>query len=151
VKPDVITLAKGLASGIPAAVVLVAPQLAARVAMNDHGSTFGGGPVAMAAMRATLEVIEQETLVENAARMGEAIVRRLAGLPGIKEIRGRGLLLGLELDRPAAKVQLALLEHLVVTGTSSAPNVLRLLPPLTIEEPEVVLLVDALREVLAHG
>jgi acetylornithine/succinyldiaminopimelate/putrescine aminotransferase len=116
--------------------------------MNDQGTTFGGGPVAMAAMKATLEVIERERLVENAAAMGAVLGRRLAAVRGLGAVRGEGLLLGLELPGPAARVQAALLERRVVTGTSSAPNVLRLLPPLTIGEPEVTEFLTALTEVL---
>lgn len=150
VKPDLITLAKGLASGIPAAAVIVAPQLAATVRLGDHGSTFGGGPVAMAAMRATLEVIEEERLVENAARMGAILARELADVPGVLEVRGRGLLLGLRLERPAKQVQAALLARRVVTGTSAEPDVLRLLPPLVLREAEAALFLDTFRAVLAE-
>ncbi|MBI4422050.1 MAG: aminotransferase class III-fold pyridoxal phosphate-dependent enzyme [Gemmatimonadetes bacterium] len=150
VKPDLITLAKGIARGIPAGAVIVAPHLAAKIALNDQGSTFGGGPVAMAAMKATLEVIEEERLVENAARMGGLLARRLSGLRGVRQVRGKGLLLGVELDRPASGVQGALLARRVVAGTSSAPEVLRLLPPLIIAEAEVNEFVDALQSVLTH-
>jgi acetylornithine aminotransferase/acetylornithine/N-succinyldiaminopimelate aminotransferase len=151
VKPDLMTLAKGIASGIPAAAVIVAPRLAAQVKLNDQGTTFGGGPVAMAAMKATLEVIEGEGLVENAGRMGRLLQRELAGVPGIRQVRGEGLLLGLELEIPAAKAQAALLARHVVTGTSSAPNVLRLLPPLTVGDAEVQELLAALTPVLGAG
>lgn len=149
VKPDLITLAKGIASGIPAAAVLVAPVVAEKIALNDQGNTFGGGPVAMAAMRATLEVIEREGLVENAARVGQALMRKLAGMKGVKAVRGAGFLVGIELEIPAAKVQAALLQRHMVTGTSSAPNVLRLLPPLTFSETHVGEFLPVLEEVLA--
>jgi len=151
VKPDLLTLAKGIASGIPAAAVIVARHVAGQVKLNDQGTTFGGGPVAMAAMKATLEVIESEGLVENAARMGRLLARELRGERGITEVRGEGLLLGLELDRPASQVQGALLEHRVVTGTSSAPKVLRLLPPLTVGDAEVNEFLTALRRVLGSA
>ena len=150
VKPDLITLAKGIASGIPAAAVIVAPHLARQIGSGDQGTTFGGGPVAMAAMKATLEVIEAEGLVENAKRMGALLLRRLTGLEGVRQVRGRGLLLGMELDRPASKVVNAMIERGVVGGTSSDPAVLRLLPPLTIGEAEVEEFVAALKAVLSH-
>jgi acetylornithine/succinyldiaminopimelate/putrescine aminotransferase len=148
VRPDLITLAKGLASGIPAAAVIVAPHLAATVRPGDHGSTFGGGPVAMAALAATLEVIEREGLVANAARMGAVIAEEARGLDGVLAVRGRGLLLGLELDRPAKGVQRLLLERGVVVGTAAPSNVVRLLPPLSVGPSEVERLVTALRAAL---
>jgi acetylornithine/succinyldiaminopimelate/putrescine aminotransferase len=148
VQPDLITLAKGIASGIPAAAVIVAPAVASSVKLNDQGTTFGGGPVAMAAMKATIEIIEREELVANAARMGELLRRELTGLRGIAAVRGKGLLLGIELTSPAARVQAALLGRRVVAGTSSAPDVLRLLPPLTIGKAEVREFVTALQTVL---
>lgn len=151
VKPDLITLAKGIASGIPAAAVIVAPAVADQVAMSDQGSTFGGGPVAMAAMKATLEVIERESLVQNAARVGQGLLRTLGGLEKIKSVRGAGLLIGLELELAASKVQTALLERHIVTGTSSAPTVLRLLPPLSLTENDVAEFIPVLEDVLAHA
>lgn len=136
IAPDLITLAKGLASGLPAAAVVVAPELADTVALGDHGSTFGGGPVAMAAVRATLEVIAAEGLVDRADRVGALLRDALLAEPAVVAVRGRGLLLGIELDRPAAQVQQALLERRVVTGTSADPRVLRLLPPLVLGEDD---------------
>jgi acetylornithine/N-succinyldiaminopimelate aminotransferase len=150
VKPDLTTLAKGIASGIPAAAVIVAPHLAKKIGSGDQGTTFGGGPVAMAAMKATLEIIEDEHLVENAARMGALLFRRLAGMHGIKTIRGKGLLVGLELEQPASRVVSAMIERGVVAGTSSDPSVLRLLPPLMIGEAEVSEFVTVLGGVLSH-
>jgi acetylornithine/succinyldiaminopimelate/putrescine aminotransferase len=151
VKPDIISLAKGIASGIPAAVIRVAPGVAEKVQMNDQGSTFGGGPVAMAAMKATLEVIERESLVQNAARVGEVLFRKLRAVKKVKAVRGAGLLVGIELEVPASRVQLALLERHIVTGTSSAPNVLRLLPPLSLSEQDIATFIPVLEDVLGHA
>jgi acetylornithine/succinyldiaminopimelate/putrescine aminotransferase len=151
VKPDMITLAKGIASGIPAAAVLVAPHLAKHIGSGDQGTTFGGGPVAMAAMRATLQIIDEERLVENAARMGSLLARKLAGVSSIKAVRGKGLILGLELPGPCAPVVSALIQRGVVAGTSSDPQALRLLPPLTIGEAEVEEFVTTLRSVLGEA
>lgn len=150
IRPDLITLAKGLASGIPAAAVIVAPELADTVGLGDHGSTFGGGPVAMAAMRATLEVIERDGLVDNAAHVGAMLRRELATVAAVREVRGRGLLLGIVLDRPAKSVQAALLARRIVTGVSVEPPVLRLLPPLVLHEDEAALFLEALREVMTE-
>ena len=148
VTPDLITLAKGIASGVPVGAVVVAPRLAATVRVGDYGSTFGGGPLAMAAARATLEVIEREHLVERAAWAGREFAAGLQGVRGVVGVRGRGLLLGVVLNRMAAPVQQALLERRVIVGTSADPNVIRLLPPLVIGEQEIAEAVDALSAVL---
>ncbi len=148
VKPDIITLAKGIASGVPCAAAIIAPHLTSRIKPNDHGTTFGGGPLAMAAMRATLQVIEEERLVANAARVGERIAQACAHMPAVKKVRGRGLLLGLEFDRPSKQVQDALLEQKVLVGGSDNPHVMRLLPPLTLSEAEADVFLDALSAVL---
>jgi len=151
VRPDLITLAKGIASGIPAAAVIVAPSLAAQVRSGDHGSTFGGGPVAMAAARATLEIIEDEGLVANAARQGRRLCDALPRLPGVRQVRGKGLLLGVELDRPAVAAQKRLLEAGLVVGTSAHPNTLRLLPPLTVTDAQVAEFLEGFSGALAHA
>lgn len=148
VKPDVISLAKGIASGVPCGAVIVAPAIAETVKVGDQGSTFGGGHIAMAAMLATIEVIDGEGLVANAARAGKRLADACRGLPGVKGTRGLGLLFGLELDRPAAKVQEALLARRVIAGTAG-PQILRLLPPLGIGDVEVDAFVAALEAVLA--
>ncbi|HVY61566.1 MAG TPA: aminotransferase class III-fold pyridoxal phosphate-dependent enzyme [Planctomycetota bacterium] len=147
VKPDVITLAKSIASGVPCGAVIVAPEVAKTVKTGDQGSTFGGGHIAMAAMLATLEAIDEEGLCHRAAQADARITAACRPLPGVKGIRGKGCLLGLELDRPAAKVQEALLERRVIAGTAG-PSVLRLLPPMTIGAAEVDLFVAALADVL---
>ncbi len=148
VRPHMITLAKGLASGVPIGAVIVAPEVAETVRVGDQGSTFGGGPLAMAAMDATLATIEEEGLVGRAAAMGARLAAGAARVPGVREVRGRGLLLGLVLDRPAAEVAAALLARRVIAGTSGPPDVLRLLPPLAIGEAEVDRFLAALEEVL---
>ncbi len=148
VTPDLLTMAKGLASGLPMAAVLAAPQITAMLKPGDLGSTFGGGPVPCAAALATLEVIDREGLIANAIAVGEALREgALAlGLPGVD---GRGLLLGLRLGRPAAPVQRALFAHRILTGTATDPDVLRLLPPLSFSHAEADRLLTALKEVLA--
>lgn len=147
VTPDALTLAKGLASGLPAAAVIAAPSLTDKVQLGDLGTTFGGGPVTCAAALATLDVIDREDLMGNAARTGEYIAdgaRRL----GVGRVSGRGLLLGLHLDRPASGVQRALFKRRILTGTSGDPAVLRLLPPLTFTTREADLLLAGLEEAL---
>jgi acetylornithine/N-succinyldiaminopimelate aminotransferase len=149
VVPDVVTLAKGLASGIPIGAMVATPSVTAGLRVGDLGSTFGGGPVPCAAAAATIEVIRSERLVENAVMVGDHIRRSAQRLPGVREVTGRGLLLGLWLDRPAAPVQQALFAERILTGTASDPSVLRLMPPLSFSRSEATLLLDALRKVLS--
>jgi 4-aminobutyrate aminotransferase-like enzyme len=116
--------------------------------MGDLGSTFGGGPVPCAAALATIDVIEREGLIENAVRVGARLARGARAL-GVRHVSGRGLLLGLHLDRPAAEVQRALFARRIITGTASDPTVLRLLPPLSFSNREADLVLAGLEEVLA--
>jgi acetylornithine/N-succinyldiaminopimelate aminotransferase len=148
VVPDVLTFAKGLASGLPIGAVIARPTVTASVGVGDLGSTFGGGPVACAAALATLDVIEREGLIENAVRVGARLTRGARAL-GVRHVSGRGLLLGLHLERPAAEVQRALFGRRIITGTASDPKVLRLLPPLSFSAQEADLLLTGLKEVLA--
>jgi acetylornithine/succinyldiaminopimelate/putrescine aminotransferase len=145
--PDALTLAKGLASGLPIGAVLAGEKLTAGVKTGDLGSTFGGGPVVCAAALATLEVIDREELIANARVQGERL-RQGAITLGLPKVTGRGLLLGLHLDRPAAAVQQALFTRRILTGTSSDPTVLRLMPPLTFTTQESDLVLGALEEAL---
>ncbi len=145
--PDVVTLAKGLASGLPIGAVVASPAVTAHLTVGDLGSTFGGGPVPCAAGLATLEVIDREGLIENAVRVGDYLARG-ALAAGARAVSGRGLLRGVHLDRPAREVQAALFERRVLTGTSTDPQVLRLMPPLTFSIAEADRLLAALREVL---
>jgi acetylornithine/N-succinyldiaminopimelate aminotransferase len=147
VTPDALTLAKGLASGLPVGAVVVGPRLATGVKTGDLGSTFGGGPVVCAAALATLEVIDREGLVANAIAIGAQLTRGARTL-GVPRVTGRGLLLGLHLDRPAAEVQQALFARRILTGTASDPAVLRLMPPLTLTSAEADRLLTGLAEVL---
>jgi acetylornithine/succinyldiaminopimelate/putrescine aminotransferase len=146
VEPDVITLAKSLGSGLPVGACLVSKAIAGHIAENDLGTTFGGGMLAMAAVLATLEAIEDHGMVENAAAAENYLRDNLKGTSGIAAVRGKGCLLGIEFEEPAARVHAQLLKKKIITGTSSAPNVLRLLPPLCIGLTELNLLVDALKE-----
>lgn len=145
--PDVMTLAKGLANGVPIGACLARGDAARLFKPGSHGSTFGGNPLACTAALETLRITEEEGLLRNATVMGERIVSelsaRLAGEPGIKEIRGKGLMLGIELERPCGElVQQALDRGLLINVT--ADTVVRLLPPLIYTAEHVALLVDAL-------
>jgi acetylornithine/N-succinyldiaminopimelate aminotransferase len=137
--PDVITLAKGLASGVPVGACLARGAAAKVFKPGNHGTTFGGGPLVSVAGLTTLEVIEKDGLMERARVLGDLIVaefrRELAGVAGVKDIRGEGLMIGVELDRPCGDlVRRALAAGLVTNVT--ADKVIRLLPPLVIDEGE---------------
>lgn len=148
VVPDIVTLAKALGSGIPVGACLVNEHVAAHIKENDLGTTFGGGMVAMAAVTATLEAIENDAMLEN-VRSAEAHLRdRLSAVNTVLSVRGRGFLLGLEFADKAAPIHQALLEKKIITGTSSQPNVLRLLPPLCLKTAEIDIFVDALKTVV---
>lgn len=147
--PDILTFAKGLAAGLPIGAMVVTSAMASGLKIGDLGSTFGGGPVPCAAALANLEVIRRDRLVDNAVLVGDHIRWAVSRISGVTDITGRGLLLGLRLDRPAADVQRKLFESRVLTGTSSDPNVLRLMPPLSFSRTEATLVVDALRRALS--
>ncbi|HEU5170760.1 MAG TPA: aminotransferase class III-fold pyridoxal phosphate-dependent enzyme [Gemmatimonadales bacterium] len=147
VVPDFLTMAKGLASGLPIGAVMTTPAVGDRLQTGDLGSTFGGGPVPCAAALAPREGIERENLVRNAVEIGDRIRSGALAL-GVPAVTGRGLLLGLRLGCAAVPVQRALFERRVLTGTASDPEVLRLMPPLTFSAREADLLLDALGDVV---
>jgi len=143
--PDVITLAKSLGSGVPVGACLVIDEISSHIKTNDLGTTFGGGMLAMAAVLATLDAIEQDDMMANASRTEQHLRDSLAGLPGIVGIRGKGCLLGIEFAGACAPVHKKLLDEKIITGTSSNPNVLRLLPPLSVNAEEIDLFVEVLK------
>ena len=128
--------------------MVAASALTSGLKIGDLGSTFGGGPLACAAALATLDVIEREGLLQNVIRVSEQL-RSGALRLGVPEVRGRGLLLGLQMPVPAAGIQRALFDHRVLVGTASDPATLRLLPALSFSTAEADLLLGALRKVLA--
>jgi acetylornithine aminotransferase len=139
ITPDVMTLAKGLGSGIPIGAVVAGGRAAGVFGPGQHGTTFGGGPLAMRAGLETLAIIESEGLIANAVSQGERVrsglARELAGLAGVVEIRGMGLMIGIELDRPCGElVRNALAAGLLINVTQD--TVVRLLPPLVINAAE---------------
>jgi acetylornithine aminotransferase/acetylornithine/N-succinyldiaminopimelate aminotransferase len=148
VVPDLVTLAKGIGSGVPMGAVLVSEEIAARVAPEEYGTTFGGGPVACAAAEATVRVIEKQALLANVERGSRMLVDGLSRLRGVREVRGEGFLLGIVLDRPGKPVREALLTRGILVGGSDQPDVLRLLPPLVLEESEIGRFLTAMAEVL---
>lgn len=148
VVPDLLTLAKGIASGFPMGAVLVSEEISGTVKPEEYGTTFGGGPLACAAAEATVRVIEEEGLLENVRAGSERLKEGLSRLAAIKEVRGEGFLLGIRLDRPARPVREALLARGVLVGGSDLADVLRLLPPLVLKSDEIDSFLAALEEVL---
>jgi len=145
IKPDVMTLAKGLGSGMPIGACLARGQAADLFKPGNHGSTFGGNPLACRAALTTLETIEQESLRDNAVRIGALLVagfqKTLQGVVGVVQIRGHGLMVGIELDRPCGDlVKQALAQGLLINVTSD--KVIRLVPPLVINAAEAQQLID---------
>ncbi len=144
-QPDVMTLAKGLGNGFPIGACLARGAAAQAFKPGNHGSTFGGNPLACVAALTTLAIIEDEKLVERAAKLGQRMLKgfadKLAGVQGIREIRGKGLLLGIELDRPCADlVKRGFEAGLLINVT--ADTVVRLLPPLNLKDAEAEQLVE---------
>jgi acetylornithine aminotransferase len=151
IKPDVITLAKGLANGFPIGACLASGAAADVFTPGKHGSTFGGNPLACVAALATLAVIEEEGLAARAAKLGnvirEGIAAKLAGVAGVKDIRGKGLMIGIELDRPCSDlVERGLEAGLLINVT--ADTVVRLLPPLNMKDAEVQLLIERVSSII---
>ena len=153
VRPDVVSLAKGLGSGVPVGACLAGGRAAGLFGPGNHGSTFGGNPLAMRAAKTTLDVLERDQLLENADRMGRAIRdglrSRIGECPEVVDIRGRGLMIGIELDRPCGElVGLARDAGLLINVT--ADSVVRLLPPLNITQADVDTLVARLSDVMTR-
>jgi predicted acetylornithine/succinylornithine family transaminase len=143
VQPDAVTLAKGLANGLPIGALLVSDKAPTGFEPGDHASTFGGNPVACAAACAVLDTID-DTLLAHVRELSAQLTTALAQFG---EVRGLGLLLAVELDRPAAPVVEAALQHGLVIG-SAGPNTLRLTPPLTLTAAEAALAIELLTEIL---
>jgi len=147
VKPDVMPLAKGLGNGLPIGACLADGAAAQLFKPGNHGSTFGGNPLACAAALVTLDIIEEERLMENAVRTGDFIrgelARQIGGMKGVREIRGQGLMIGIELEYPCGElVQQALERGFLINVT--VDNVIRLLPPLIFRTEEAGLLLATL-------
>jgi acetylornithine/N-succinyldiaminopimelate aminotransferase len=156
--PDVMPLAKGLGSGVPVGAIVVGPKAQNVLGPGNHGTTFGGNPLAMRAGIETLEIMIADGLMDNAARVGahlkESLQRDLAGLPGYKEIRGQGLMLGIELDRPCGVILSRAMEAGLLLSVT-ADSVIRLVPPLILSVAEadeiVALLVPLIKTFLSEA
>jgi acetylornithine/N-succinyldiaminopimelate aminotransferase len=143
VTPDMLTVAKALGNGFPCAALLTSPKVSASLGVGLLGTTYGGGPMACAAIEAVLEAIESQQLLENVRRVSEYI-RRTCIVGPVTAIQGEGFLLGLRVSRPAKEIHAELLEGGILAGTASDSHILRLLPPFILEEEHVDMLRDAL-------
>lgn len=147
IRPDLITMAKGMGNGFPIGGVLISPQFTPVYGML--GTTFGGNHLACAAACAVLDVMRDEHLVDNAARVGQYLIDRLREIPQIKEVRGKGLMIGLEFDQPVKELRHKLLfEQHVFTGASGT-NVIRLLPPLSLSQEQADCFIGKLKNILS--
>lgn len=153
IKPDVVAAAKALGSGIPVGAVMAKEEVASALSFGNHGTTFGGNPFACAVGNATLKVIEEEGIVEQAKEKGEFMMNLLkektADFDSVVEVRGMGLMIGLELNQPARPIVEKMFEHKVLSNATG--NVIRIVPPLVIPKKEIEKVVHALSTCLKNG
>ncbi len=148
IRADIVTMAKGIANGFPMSGVLIAPSI--KPVKGMLGTTFGGNHLACAAAIAVLEVMKEEKLVENAAEVGAYLLEQLKTIPGLKEVRGRGLMLGIEIEGSASELRKRLLfKHHIFTG-GAGEHTVRLLPPLTITRREADIFLNEFRKALSE-
>ena len=146
VKPDLITVAKGMGNGFPIGGVLISPKIEPYFGML--GTTFGGTHLGCAAGLAVLNVLESENLMQNATEVGNFLIKELQTFEGV-EVRGKGLMIGVEFNYPIKELRKLLLEeHYIFTGVASNPNTLRILPPLSLRQEQAQCFIDALKSVL---
>jgi len=147
ITPDIISIAKGMGNGFPVGGILIHPSIKASFGLL--GTTFGGNHLACAATLSVLEVLEEEKLMENAKTISAYFQEKAESLPNLKSIKGRGLMLGLEFDFPISDLRKKLIfDHHIFTGSAKNPNLLRILPPLTIQKKHIDAFFEATCEVL---
>lgn len=150
VKPDLISMAKGMGNGFPIGGILISPDF--KASYGILGTTFGGNHLACAAGMAVLEVIEVENLMQNSEELGEKLMAELKGIPGIIDVRGKGLMIGIDLDRDAGPVRNALvIKYHIFTGSAAGKQTIRLLPPLNIDWNQLNSFVVSLKEILSQS
>jgi acetylornithine aminotransferase len=143
ITPDIISMAKGMGNGFPIGGVLIHPSI--KASFGQLGTTFGGNHLACAASLAVLEVLESEELMKNVANIASYFIEKAKSLPKLKNIKGRGLMLGLEFNFPVSEIRKTLIyKHHIFTGSAKNPNLLRILPPLTIQKEHIDLFYEAL-------
>lgn len=146
IRPDLITVAKGIANGFPMGALLISPKFTP--IFGQLGTTFGGNHLACSAAQAVLDVIEDENLLENVNKVGDYLMTELKKIPAIKEVRGKGLMIGIEFEQPIKEIRTKLLfEQHVFTGVSGT-NVIRLLPPLSLTMEQAAQFIERLHKVL---
>lgn len=149
IRPDLITVAKGMGNGFPVAAVLVSPEFAA--VKESLGTTFGGNYLACAAALSVLDILEEESLMDNSLLIGQYLVNELSGMAHVNEVRGRGLMIGLSLDRPATEIRKALLNtYGIFTGSASAKDFIRLLPPLNVSMSQARYFVESFKQLMSE-
>lgn len=147
IRPDIISMAKGMGNGFPVGGILIHPDI--KASQGLLGTTFGGNHLACVATLTVLDVLEKENLLQNAKVMSKYFMAKAQDMPKIKIIKGRGLMLGLEFDFPIAELRKTLIHtHHIFTGSSKNPNLLRILPPLTIQKEHIDLFFEALKKEL---
>ena len=147
VTPDIISLAKGMGNGFPVGGILIHPNIKASFGLL--GTTFGGNHLACAASLSVLEVLKEEKLMQNAKDISNYFIEKAKELPNLKSVKGRGLMLGLEFEFPIAELRKKLINnHKIFTGSAKNPNLIRILPPLTIQKKHVDALFEALKKEL---
>jgi acetylornithine aminotransferase len=150
VRPDVITLAKGFGGGLPLGAMIALGDAASLFAPGDHGSTFGGNPVATAAALAVIETIEKRGLLERVSKVGVDLMAELALIDGVKEVRGAGLLIGIEFNKPIAKKVAKRCEKLGVLVNGNSETVIRIAPPLIVSDREIMKFVKIFAQSVDH-
>lgn len=148
IRPDIITVAKGIANGYPMGGVLISPKF--KPVYGQLGTTFGGNHLGCAAAIAVLDIFEDEQLVDNAAKVGEYLMTELKSIPGIKEVRGRGLMIGIEMDYPVKDLRYRLIKDKHIFTGASGTNVIRLLPPLSLTIDEAARFIKSFKEAIAE-
>ena len=147
ITPDIISIAKGMGNGFPVGGILIYSEIKASFGLL--GTTFGGNHLACAATLSVLEVLDQQQLMNNATDISEYFMEQAKKLPKLKAIKGRGLMLGLEFDFPISELRKTLIfKHHIFTGSSKNPNLIRILPPLTVKKSHIDMLIEALHSEL---
>jgi acetylornithine aminotransferase len=150
IDPDIISIAKGMGNGFPVGGILIHPKIKASYGLL--GTTFGGNHLACAAALSVLQVMEEQKLMENVHQISKHFFQEAKSIPQVKQIKGRGLMLGLEFDFPIAELRKKLIfDHHIFTGSAKNPNVLRILPPLTIKKQHINQLMQAVKKELSEG
>lgn len=151
VRPDVITLAKGLGGGLPLGATIAYGRAAELLQPGDHGTTFGGNPIACAAANAVLDVIESKNLMKSARVFEKKIKKSISAVPGVSEVRGRGLLIGIELTTPIAKKVAALMLEAGVIVNAANDQTIRIAPPLIVTTPQIEKFISIFKKVMKEA